>query len=186
MEGTVKNTTNAVDTMLCLQKADSTQGKRTANLHLAWSNIENTELGAQYDQDQEEHALGTISRCVNIFGNTATQEIEEQLEFLQEEFLAHLEMLLKKHGINIQEKLTISLTADNKLILQCQEEEELLLTALGDDTKLVKHLQTMQKAALVSRGLDYILAVQNKENLDNLPQYRVCTKGALSHFYLKN
>ncbi len=178
----MKDNNNAIDTMLCLQKVDTPTTERARPLY-TWDDEYDARLG-EASSEHDEQALTTISQCVKLFGHSATKELEEHTDFLQEEFLAHLEKLLQAHDISIQEKLTISLSSDNQLILQCEENEDAILTALGTDETLLKHLQTLRKAALVSRGLDYILAVQTKSDMEFLPPYRVCTKGALSHFYL--
>ncbi len=184
-EVTVKDNTNAIDTMLFLQKADMPASNRSSSLPAWYDDEKNMDSNVTHEQDSDEQALATVGQCIKFFGQAATKEIEEHMEYLQEEFLNHLEDLLQSHNINIQEKLTISLSSDNQLILQCQEEEDALLSTLGTDELLLKHLHSLRKAALVSRGLDFILSVQNQNHSDNLPQYRVCTKGALSHFYLK-
>ncbi len=178
----MKDSTNAINTMLCLQKADHiTSDPFTKPLHLT---LDFAKSGAQVHVDDEEQALSTISRCVRFFGDTATRELEEHMELLQEAFIAHLENILQKNEIKIQEKLTLSLSTENTLILQCQEQEDELLNALGGDEIIINHLKELRKIALVGRGLNYILAVQASGNDDYLPQYKVCTKGALSHFYL--
>ncbi len=181
----MKDNTNAIETMLYLQKGDPTAPNRNAYLYTWHDDKVDAGTASQYDEDSDEQAIATIDQCIKFFGHAATRELEEHMEILQEEFLAHLEQLLQDNNINIQEKLILSLSADNQLILQCQEQEDALLLALGSDKKLLNNLQLLRKAALVSRGLDYILAVQNNNDDNNMPQYRVCTKGALSHFYLK-
>ncbi len=170
--------------MLCLQKADApTSSLLVKPLHNL--SLGHTEPNVEFDElvDHEEQALSTINRCVKIFGDTATKELEEHMELLQEAFIAHLDTILQKHNISIQEKLTLSLSTDDTLILQCQEQEDALLNALGHDETIVNHLKELRKIALVGRGLDYILAVQADNSDEYLPQYKVCTKGALSHFY---
>ncbi len=181
----MKDATNAINTMLYLQKADAPTPDTTAKpIHsLTW---DYEEQNAEFEESaaHEKQALSTINRCVKFFGDAATKELEEHMELLQETFIAHLESVLQKHEIVIQEKLTLSLSASDTLILQCQGQEEDLLNALGDDATLLYYLKELRKIALVGRGLDYILAVQADYNNDEyLPQYKVCTKGALSHFY---
>ncbi len=185
----MKDATNVIDTMLCLQRVDGPPSANSATslYHLNWQNTERSmQLDGQSINDQDEHALSTINRSIKFFGDAATKELEEHIELLQEAFINHLEILLQKHDIKIKEKLTISLSSENQMVIQCQEEEDALLGVLGTDKVLLEHLQVLRKAALVGRGLNYILAVQSDNNDKPLPQYRVCTKGTLSHFYLKN
>ncbi len=181
----MKDNTNAIDTMLCLQKADMPTSTRSIDLNTWYLDEQSNMPNHSYSEESDEQALTTINQCIRFFGHSATKELEGHLELLQEEFLAHLEELLQNNEINIQEKLTISLSSDNQLILQCQEQEEAILAALGTDDPLLKHLQALRKVALISRGLDYILSVQHGDGNTIIPQYNVCTKGALSHFYLK-
>ncbi len=166
----MKNVTNAIETMIHVHQASSAAMKNGDSYPLCLL---------------QEEAVSAIEHCVNNFGQDAVQELEEYVEALQEEFLAHVHTLLEENSIHMDEKLMLSLSADNMLLLQCQEQEEALLAALGGDTFLRERLQNLRSAAFLARGLQYMLAAKAEKVPAHMAEYNVCVKGKLSHFYLK-
>ncbi len=176
MEAVVKNVNNAINTMLNVQN-------ELASLNVA------TPSGTVWQEDlpiaSQEQTLEIVEHCILSFGIEALQELEEQIEKLQEEFLALLHSLLQAKKIKLKEKLVLSLCSENTLLLQCYEHEESLLAALGENESLNTRLKELRSKALLAQGLNYLLNAKNLNTLKDIPQYKICIKGALSHFYLK-
>ncbi len=177
----VTNTTNAIDTMLHLHSASS-----TASLDTPLSSLENIHQHMPVTPaNDEEQALNIVEHCLRSFGSDALQELESHMERLQEEFLAHLHTRLQERNIHLDEKLVLSLSNENTLVLQCQEHEEALLVALGEDEALRERLQELRSRALLAHGLQYVVSARDARPTADFAQYKVCVKGMLSHFYLR-
>ncbi len=131
-------------------------------------------------------ALDMVQQCMAEFGDSAAQDLEAHMEVLQDAFLAHLNTLLHARGLALEEKIILSLSQHNTLFLECEGDEEIFLNALGDDTELVARLCLLRSAALMQRALQFFLESQTESVPDHMPQYKVCAKGQLSHFYLKD
>ncbi len=172
----MKNVTNAIDTMLHVHKACSTP-MNDGELAVSWQE--------HMPVIEEEQALSVIEHCVQTFGQDALQELEERVEILQEEFLAHVRARLQEKNVQLEEKLVLSLSHDNLLVLQCQEHEEALLAALGEDVLLRQRLQSLRSAAFMAQGLHFFAASKKELPAAHLGDYHVCVKGKLSHFYLR-
>ncbi len=166
----MRNVTNAINTMLHVHQADSAALKSSESSPV-WL--------------VQEEAVSAIEQCVQSFGHEAMQELEGYVEFLQEEFLAHVHSLLEERNIHMDEKLMLSLSVDNMLLLQCQEQEEALLSALGEDTEVRERLEQLRSTAFLARGLQYMMAAKAQTPPAHMAEYNVCVKGKLSHFYLK-
>ncbi len=171
----MKNVTNAINTMLHVHKASNVpmNGEKVSS----WQE--------HMPVAEEEQALSVIEHCVRTFGADALQELEERVELLQEEFLAHVCARLQEKNIRLDERLTLSLSHDNMLVLQCQEHEEALLAVLGEDALLRQRLQNLRAAAFLAQGLQYFSAAKAEKPVSHLGEYHICLKGKLSHFYLK-
>ncbi len=172
----MKNVTNAINTMLHVHQASDAAMKDS----VLWQEPTST-----MSMTDDEQAVSAIEHCIQNFGAEAVQELEEHVESLQEEFLAHVTTLLAEQDIHMDEKLVLSLSSDNTLLLQCQEQEEALLAALGEDALLRTRLQELRATAFLARGLQYMLAAREEKAPSTLAEYNVCVKGKLSHFYLK-
>ncbi len=174
----MKNVTNAINTMIHLYTAEGA---------LSSTHMDNTEAPWRNTMpvSEEEQAMKVITHCIQTFGGEAMQELEQHIETLQEDFLAHVHSRLAEKNIQLEEKLVLSLSPENTLLLQCQEHEEALLTALGEDDDLRKRLQELRSAAFISQGLHYVMNAQQENPDENLAEYKVCVKGKLSHFYLR-
>ncbi len=135
--------------------------------------------------EPEEQALHTVTHCIDLFGEQAQEDLSTHMEQLQESFLSRMQNIMQHHGIAINEKLLLSLAQNNTIVLECEEHEETLLEILGQDEDLRKQLQDLRMAALRMRGLDYFMGAKDTHPADELGQFKVCTKGALSHFYLR-
>ncbi len=181
----VTTATNAINTMLHVHSAQATESfGNTSSSQQKWQ--EQICANATYNAaHEEEQSLNVVTHCLRNFGADALQELENHVERLQEEFLAHLHMLLQEKKIRLDEKLVLSLSNENTLVLQCQEHEEALLTALGENEALHDRLQELRSTALLAHGLHYALSAHDTKVTNNLAQYNVCVKGMLSHFYLK-
>ncbi len=175
-EANVRNVINAIDTMLHVHQASSTEVK-SASASPMWEE--------RMPLVEQEHALGILESCVQAYGAEALQELEMYVEQLQEEFLAHVANALRERDIHMEEKLVLSLSSDNMLVLQCQEQEEALLAALGEDALLRQRLQTLRSTAFLAKGMQYMLAAKEEVAPTHMAEYNVCVKGQLSHFYLR-
>ncbi len=170
----MKNISNAINTML-----------HTADLSSEHVDISQERNATPLHAGEEEQAYKVIDHCISTFGEEALHELQQHIEFLQEDFLAHLYARLTEKNLQLDEKLILSLTAENTLFLQCQEHEEALLAALGEDTDLLKRLQDLRAIAFISQGLLYIRNAKEEKPDASLAEYKVCLKGKLSHFYLR-
>lgn len=131
-------------------------------------------------------ALDALLDSLSTCGTDAENILEEQLETLQEAFLQKLESTLHKGGVTLTEKLTITLTENQTLVFQSHEDNEELLAALGGCEELQTMFVSLHKLALMSLGLQYMNQAHGPAVLSaHVPQYKMCLKGALSHFYLK-
>ncbi len=166
----MKNVSNAINTMLHVHSDANTAMKNGAEAPV-WL--------------EQEEALSAIEHSVRTFGVQAIQDLEEYVEYLQGEFLAHVQSLLQEKNIHMDEKLMLTLSEDNTLLLQCQEHEEALLSALGEDALLREQLENLRSTAFMARGLQYMLAAKAQKVPAHMTEYNVCLKGKLSHFYLK-
>ncbi len=174
----MKNVTNAINSMLHLYTAPSPLSSEYVD-STPEAYLEHMPVG------EEEQALSVITHCVQTFGGEAMQELEQHIERLQEDFLAHVHSRLAENKITLKEKLVLSLSNENMLLLQCQEYEEALLSAFGEDDELQKRLQALRAAAFLSQGLQYIIGAKQEKPEEHLGDYKVCIKGMLSHFYLR-
>ncbi len=172
----MKNVTNAIDTMLHVHKVSNASVNDALVTPILQEPLSDTDEG---------QALNIIEHSVKTFGAEATQELEERIERLQEEFLAHVRQRLFEKNIRMDEKLVVSLSHDNMLVLQCQEQEEALLAALGEDEILHERLQQLRSAAFLAQALQYFTASHAEFPEVSTSEYHVCFKGKLSHFYLK-
>ncbi len=175
-EENVRNVTNAINTMLHVHQASDTAMKGESALSM-WEE--------RMPMVEQEQALGALEGCVQAYGAEALQELEMYVEQLQEEFLAHVANVLREKDIHMEEKLVLSLSSDNMLVLQCQEQEEALLAALGEDALLRQRLQTLRSMAFLAKGMQYMLAAREDVVPAHMAEYNVCVKGQLSHFYLR-
>ncbi len=137
------------------------------------------------ESSSSSQSLMHMTQSIRVLGSSAAEALEEQIELLQNQFMTYLTTLLHEKGIVLEEKITLSLSQHNTLVLECAAHEDALLAALGDNEALVNCLRTLRAAALTERGLQYLTAAQQENISDTMPQYKVCAKGALSHFYLK-
>ena len=130
-----------------------------------------------------EYLLDTLSSC----GENAEKMLEAELENMQDIFLLKLEAILQQGGVALNDKLTITLTESQTLVFQCNDDSEELLTALGGCEELQEMFVRLHKLALMSQGLHYMNRARSHMLLStSLPQYKMCMKGPLSHFYLKH
>lgn len=131
-------------------------------------------------------ALDSLLDSLSSCGNEAESLLEEQLEALQDAFLQKLESTLRQGGVTLNDKLTITLTENQTLIFQSHEDSDELLAALGGCEELQTMFITLHKLALMSQGLHYMNhAYSPALPPQHLPQYKMCLKGALSHFFLR-
>ncbi len=174
-----QNTTisNAIKAMLHLQSHEDA-------VHIQ-PDLHDVSIANTTSATTSEEALQAITQCIQSFGEQAKAELYAYTDHLQEDFLLHLHERLRDHKLTIREKLSLSLGENNTLILECAEQEEALLTALGTDDALRQKLSHLREATLQIRGLEYLLHAQDKEATQDLGQFKVCTKGSLSHFYLR-
>ncbi len=176
----MKNQSNAISNFLnSMLHLQSTKDIAPMPLTTSAHEQENTRL------EPEEQALHTLSHCIDLFGEQAQEDLSTYMEQLQESFLARMQNIMQHHNIAINEKLLLSLSQNNTIVLECEEHEETLLEILGQDEDLRQQLQELRNAALKIRGLDYFMGAKDTHPAEELGQFKVCTKGALSHFYLR-
>ena len=135
-------------------------------------------------------ALKNLLDALSTYGDSAERMLEEQLETLQDAFLHKLDSTLVKGGVTLSDKLTISLADNQTLIFQCHEDNERLLAALDSSLEGSEELQDMfvalHRLAIMVQGMNFVNRSRSPRPLDaGMPQYKMCLKGALSHFYLK-
>ncbi len=176
---TAPNTTSHV---LYLHKTTSYENTVLPPITTHAINLQDTDYTAI---DNEEQALKTVLACMSKHKCSAHKAIEKHLENLQEIFFQRMTMLLHKKNVTTDEKFVMSLTENNTLCLQCQNDEDILLDALGNDEELLNCLCSLRSFAYIVRALEYFSASQEEYPASSFPQYKVCTKGLLTHFYLK-
>lgn len=128
--------------------------------------------------------LESLLERIARHGAAAERAAEDCLEELQERFAAILYAQLHKAGITLNDKLSITLSEEQTLILQSSEDSGAILDALAADSELQSLLVRLQKLAVTARGIRYLNAVAS-DDARSCAQYAACFKGALSHFYLK-
>lgn len=137
--------------------------------------------------DSADSALHLLFHAVEQYGELAAAAAEQKLEALQERFLELLYSRLHKAHIEPSDKLSLSLSPDNTLLIQSAADNEVLLAALGSDVALQDMFVELQNLAIASEGLRYLNRTRQQTGAadDGIARYWVCLKGTLSHFYLK-
>ncbi len=148
--------------------------------------LENVEDADFHHENSSSYALAHIIENIGTHGQAAAKALETHIERVQNHCIAYMRQALREEGIVLEEKITLSLSSRNTLLLECASNEDALLAALGNNEVLVSCLRALRKSALTARGLQYLRAAQAEDIPDTMPQYKVCAKGELSHFYLKH
>lgn len=124
-----------------------------------------------------------------LHGAAAAASLENSLDVLQEIFVHELRSCLEKAGLVLDERLEISLTENDELLLEGGTAENgALQEAVATNPLLGSLVRRLHRLALALRGMELLRA--GAEDADaplsasGLPGYRVRLKGALSHFYL--
>lgn len=176
----MNNATNDLGTMLYMQQS-STLPPLSPVVFLP-STIEESNGETIKFPPALDALLNSLSSC----GTEVETMLEEQLEAMQDAFLQKLESTLRLGGVILNDKLTITLTENQTLVFQSNEDSDELLAALGGCEELQTMFITLHKLALMSQGLHYMSQAYSPAlPPSNLPQYKMCLKGALSHFYLR-
>lgn len=177
----MNDATNDLSTMVYVQQGDSLPPLSPVIF------LPSVEDGDGTESMQLSPALDALLNSLSSCGTEAESLLEEQLEALQDAFLHKLESTLRQGGVILNDKLTITLTENQTLVFQSHEDNsDELLAALGGCEELQTMFVTLHKLALMSQGLHFMNhAYSPALPPANLPQYRMCLKGALSHFYLR-
>lgn len=129
-------------------------------------------------------SLDVLLQTVSRHGTQAAQQAERQLETLQDCFLTLLHRQLKKTGIVLTEKLTISLGNNQQLLLESGDDNEALLKALAADNDLRDMFRRLRSLAITAQGIHFLNTAHAADGAPTA-EYRMCMKGALTHFYLR-
>lgn len=176
-EAAVNYSSNDIDSMLHMNANASTlQGyPKLSTYH---------QRNAASVQAANADPLCALMQHVAVNGEDVVKIAEDTLEALQEEFILYVQKKLEDNKINLQDKLNISLSHNNTLVIECADDNEKILSALGEDEHVHAMFMQLQRYAYIINGVHLLQAGESNGN--NTPQrYNMCLKGPLSHFYLK-
>lgn len=136
--------------------------------------------------------LKPLHEFIRTHGEDISEIIEKKMEFLQENFVQILHDQLEKGRISLDMRLVLTLSPQGYLIIEGEGDfADAVQEILSLNPVLSILFAQIRARAVMLQGLEHLqsglgvsLAPQGGEEEPILPQYKMCLKGTLSHFYL--
>ena len=139
------------------------------------------------DADYSPEITGVFNHAA-LHGAAVSDALERALDLLQEAFLLELHEQLERAGFVLKERLEISLAENGELQLKSgMIDNDELRQAVAASFLLPSLFHRLHRLTLTLRGVEYIRAAGESAGgpvADDVPLYKICLKGPLSHFYL--
>ena len=134
-----------------------------------------------------------LQSLLRSMGENILDSLENQLDILQEEFIAQLSVELEARGIHIDGRLHLSLSGDGTMILEGEEKDtDRMQEILSESIVLQESFKELARLALLTHGITVACAADQATTNGDLGEkpeifshYHAYIKGSLSHFYIR-